>query len=92
MHKSILVDKSDAEEKKYINEMSGQVLFWSIYNTFICLVFLSLLPYLHIQRFITKPIKALLPTWQKKISTGDLSGDKIAATTNDELGKNDKQL
>lgn len=77
-------DKSDAGRKSVEkrNEQSSVVL--SII-TFICLVFFIIIATTY-TRFLTKPIKALTDL-AEKISTGDLSGDKIAATTNDELGK-----
>lgn len=77
-------DKSDAGRKNVEkrNEQSSVVL--SII-TFICLVFFIIIATTY-TRFLTKPIKALTDL-AEKISTGDLSGDKIVATTNDELGK-----
>ena len=77
-------DKSDAGRKSVDkrNEQSSVVL--SII-TFICLVFFIIIATTY-TRFLTRPIKALTDL-ADKISTGDLSGDKIAATTNDELGK-----
>lgn len=77
-------DKSDAGRKSVDkrNEQSSVVL--SII-TFICLVFFIIIATTY-TRFLTKPIKALTDL-AEKISIGDLSGDKITATTNDELGK-----
>ena len=77
-------DKSDAGRKSVEkrNEQSSVVL--SII-TLICLALFIIIATTY-TRFLTKPIKALTDL-AEKISTGDLSGDKIAATTNDELGK-----
>lgn len=77
-------DKSDAGRKSVEkrNEESSVVL---IIITFICLALFIIIAAAY-TRFLTRPIKALTDL-AEKISTGDLSGDKIAATTNDELGK-----
>lgn len=77
-------DKSDAGRASVDkrNEESSVVLG---IITLICLLLLIGIA-TTFTRFITKPIKALTDR-AEKISKGDISGENIIATTNDELGR-----
>ena len=77
-------DKSDSGRKSVDsrNERSTVVL---VIIAVVCIVVLIMIAITFI-RFITKPIIELTDR-AEKISKGDISGEPIAATTNDELGQ-----
>lgn len=77
-------DKSEAGRKSVErrNEQSSVVLG---IITVACMIFLLAIAATY-TRYITRPINALTER-AERISKGDISGEKINATTNDELGK-----
>ncbi|MBU5479195.1 HAMP domain-containing protein [Eubacterium sp. MSJ-13] len=77
-------DKSDSGRKSVDtrNERSTVIL---VIIAVVCIIALICIA-ATFTRFITKPIKALTER-AESISKGDISGEKIVATTNDELGQ-----